>query len=489
MIQNSNLVSFRIAALTLCWALSSSILFSQETTHENIINELISPAHAPSCGSFELQKCVDHQQPGYLDLSDDLIKGLAKSNFNLSTSKTNEVYTIPVVFHVVYNNEEENLSDEVLQNQLDILNENFRRTTADTVDTREEFLDIVGDSHIQFVLADTDPDGLSTTGIVRTNTSVTHFGGVLPYNASQQDEIITWVNDSLFYNFFRITQEDLGGSEPWDPNNYLNIWIGDLRILEPEINNFEELVFFGLATPPEDTSVWPDSVLQSLSDFDEGVLMHYVNIGNNNPNSFPAPYTVFNGLVTEGKLLVHEVGHYLGLRHIWGDGDCSFDDFLNDTPNSNGSSLYDCNFNINSCTDDINGVDLPNMVENYMDYSSNNCQNSFTLDQIDLMTDVLEIFRPELADILITSNEDLISSTGSISVYPNPAKDKLFIDLNTTVQNVEVNIYNSIGQRVHDEQFQELQLLPLNLSLPAGLYHVEISSGQSPLSQRKVIVQ
>ena len=96
--------------------------------------------------------------------------------------------------------------------------------------------------------------------------------------------------------------------------------------------------------------------------------------GGNNPNSFTAPYTAFNGLTTTGKILVHEAGHYLGLRHIWGDGDCNHDDFISDTPKSINHAGFICNYNANTCVDNINGVDLNDMVENYMDYSSANCQ-------------------------------------------------------------------------------------------------------------------
>ena len=81
--------------------------------------------------------------------------------------------------------------------------------------------------------------------------------------------------------------------------------------------------------------------------------MHYANIGSNNPNLLAAPYTGFNGVTTTGKMLVHEVGHYLGLRHIWGDGYCNFDDYIDDTPNSVSESSWNCNFNLNSCLDNI----------------------------------------------------------------------------------------------------------------------------------------
>jgi hypothetical protein len=101
-----------------------------------------------------------------------------------------------------------------------------------------------------------------------------------------------------------------------------------------------------------------------------------------------------------GRACVHEVGHYLGLRHIWGDplfGDgCSVDDGLSDTPNQNAASQFSCNHNLNSCTD--SPVNYPDMVENYMDYSNDGCMNMFTVNQSIVMRAILELARPGLIE-------------------------------------------------------------------------------------------
>ena len=80
------------------------------------------------------------------------------------------------------------------------------------------------------------------------------------------------------------------------------------------------------------------------------------------------------------------------------------DDFIADTPNANNHSNWGCNLNSNTCVDNIEGVDLPNMVENYMDYSSGTCQNSFTIGQADVMRAVLDVYRPLLAETISTAN-------------------------------------------------------------------------------------
>ncbi|PIE61688.1 MAG: hypothetical protein CSA29_02025 [Desulfobacterales bacterium] len=161
---------------------------------------------------------------------------------------------------------------------------------------------------------------------------------------------------------FRLTETEQGGDSPWDQTRYLNIWTGDLRILEPQFNNLEEVVFLALATPPIPHPNWPNEVVEPFIQFNQGVLVHYLNVGGNNPYQYSYPYSAYNGLVNKGKTLVHEIGHYLGLRHIWGDGDCSMHDYIWDTPNATNHAQFTCNPNANTCIDSINGMD--NFISN-----------------------------------------------------------------------------------------------------------------------------
>lgn len=422
------------------------------------------------CGSYRQMEHIDQKQPGYIDASNtalqDLVNGLARNRKSSSA-----VLTIPVVFHIVHNNPGENLPDSVINSQLTVLNQNFRRQNADTGSLRTEFKGLVDDARIEFKLATTDPNGNPTNGITRTATAIEHFGGILPYAQNQTAQIQQWVNDSLFYNFYRITKTNFGGIDAWDTQRYFNVWIGDLRILEPQINNFEELFLLGIATPPLNHPSFVGTGFDSLL-LEQGALMHYVAIGPNNPNQFPAPYGAFNNLITDGDLLTHEAGHYLGLRHIWGDGDCTADDFIFDTPLANASSQFACNKTKNTCLDTVGGIDLKDMVENFMDYSSDACLNSFTKQQIALMRSTLQTYRPSLYTV---GRKEFTHPTG-LKCFPNPSRGLVTIESSEANAPLKIKVYNLQGKLLQSAEGYGSEKIQLSLNGPEGIYLIHVES-------------
>ena len=424
-----------------------------------------------TCGSYDFMESMDRQSKGYLDLSNQYLQNLKSIVEENSLKRAqNEVLRVPVVFHVVSNQPDENLDDSVLLNQIEVLNANFNREISDTVNLRSEFSSLVSAANIEFYLAQKDPEGNVTNGITRTQTPITNFGGVLTFKSTQQAEIQKWINDSLMYNLFRITQDSLGGKTAWNSNEYFNIWIGNLTILETEYNNFEELVFLGLSTPPNDHSSWPSSVVGELNLRADGTLMHYLTIGSNNPNLFEGAYSVYNGVTNTGKMLVHEAGHYLGLRHIWGDGNCSMDDYIDDTPKASNSSLYNCKENKNSCLDTINGGDLPDMIENYMDYSGASCQNSFTTGQVAIMRAVLDEQRNDL--VINSVNDDLFGQ--EIKWYPNPTKGVINLEFKSVLKSVEISVFDIQGKLVNRINSNQSSRLTLAINGGLGIYFIRV---------------
>lgn len=428
------------------------------------------------CGHAHLhQVCADHHL-NYSETSNKMMVNLKKIIAKAKQEKAaSTIYRIPVVFHILYNTDDENLADEVILDQMEILNACFRRTNEDANEVRAEFLDIVGDTQIEFYLADTDPNGEDTNGILHVPTDIEYFGGVLPYDASQAAEIAEWGSSELYDNYFRITQSASGGSDAWDTETYMNVFIGDLRIFEPQINNFEELFFFGLATPPLAQPNWPEELAELFQDFNQGVLLHYITVGSNNPNSFPSPYGAFNNTIKEGKVLVHEAGHYLGLRHIWGDGPCSAEDFIDDTPNANAQSNFNCSMTANTCVDDINGADLPNMIENYMDYSDNTCQNSFTNGQAELMRAVLEEYRPLLFDIIANTQES--ENSLEVNVYPNPFDEILNLQLSRWDFSGKLTMTDMSGKVVYERIINKEANVVISPNLESGMYFIQLQDG------------
>ncbi|MDC8002423.1 M43 family zinc metalloprotease [Aureisphaera galaxeae] len=235
-----------------------------------------------------------------------------------------DIITIPVVVHVLYNNSTTNISDAQIQSQIDVLNEDFRRTNSDADNTWSQ----AADSQIEFCLATVDPNGNTTTGITRKSTS--------------EQDWYQHTND--------MKKSAQGGIDPWDTSEYLNMWT------VPRLLRSNGDVLLGFAQfPGGDAST-------------DGVVMGYNYFGRIGQVS--APFDL-------GRTTTHEVGHFLNLRHIWGDGGCSVDDFVSDTPTSDGPN-YGCNPSHVSCS-------TTDMVQNYMDYSDDSCMNLFSQGQVDRM--------------------------------------------------------------------------------------------------------
>ncbi len=242
----------------------------------------------------------------------------ARINNNLNS--INVVRNIPVVVHVLYNTSAQNISDAQIQSQITILNNDFRRLNADKINTPTTFTNVAADAEITFCLASVSPTGAATTGITRTSTSVTSFGA---------DD--------------KMKSSATGGVNPWPTNKYLNIWVCNLGG-----------GLLGYAQFPGGSTAT------------DGVVIGFKYFGNTGTAVAP-----FN----KGRTGTHEVGHWLNLRHIWGDATCGSDN-VTDTPTHNTSN-YGCPTHpkSNSC-----GASAE-MFMNYMDYTDDGCMNMFTFGQ------------------------------------------------------------------------------------------------------------
>ncbi|MFN5910844.1 MAG: hypothetical protein ACK45H_05880, partial [Bacteroidota bacterium] len=244
--------------------------------------------------------------PHAIDFQETLTQGykaLVQESFNRAKKKggllkADPIYTIPVVVHVVYNTAEQNIPDSVIYDQIKVLTDDYNRWNADTVNMRADFEPVKGNPRIRFVLAQIDAQGNATTGITRTQTSVESFGSFALLTGS-------------FADLEKVKSTADGGHDPWDQSRYLNIWVCNmsLPLLGPAL--------LGYATPPPGLPNWP--IGQTPTGLSDGVVIQFQAFGSNNPVPLQFGQTAFE---VAGRTCVHEVGHYLGLRHIWGDGDC-----------------------------------------------------------------------------------------------------------------------------------------------------------------------
>lgn len=403
------------------------------------------------CGTFDLMKYREELNPGYINTVKQAFNtahDIAQSN-SYSRDAYDTIYRIRCVVHVVYQNADQNLDDSVILSQMEVLNEDYRRLNDDTFRTRSIFKPLAADARIEFVLADTDPDGNPTTGITRTQGSPQGIFGFSPFDDN-------------------VKSATLGGKNPWPTDRYLNIWVCSV------LNGFGVL---GYAFPPSNAPNWPNG--SSTDSAKQGVVLHYSAVGRNNPDPI-------DPTVERGRSAVHEIGHYLGLRHIWGDGDCTEDDGISDTPDADAASQQTCDTTSNTCSE-AGPVQYPDMIENYMDYSDDRCLNMFTMEQVGIMRAMLQTSRAGIADRVVSTSVASLNWDAAVNIYPNPAKDMLQISLpkNATGE-ATVEVFNSLGCLQATEQTAKHQFSMNFSSFSAGVYFIKVSNGRETTVKRVI---
>ena len=425
-------------------------------------------AQTPKCGYTDIVNNYK-QYPAFAGYYDGMY---AQQPTNTAAKTTNTVYRIPVVFHIVYKDQKQNIGDSVILNQLQVMNDAYRHRHTDTSNIRPVFKPFAGDTYIEFYLATTDPNGNPTTGITRTKTNVTRFGD--------------FVNDTTFNSLERIKKTAEGGIDPWDTKKYLNIWVGDIGD-----STYAMPILLGYAPPPTNPLPpnWKDSGVDDWGILIDGVVIQYQAIGTNNPYN-----NELNGLATAGRITVHEVGHYLGLRHISGDAQGTSkactpagDDGISDTPpqsQQSGMTINCPSATQNTCTTATN--DLPDMWENYMDYSNDKCQALFTNGQATHMRVVLENQRNQLIKYQATGIATTFHQEDNVTVYPQPATNSINIEY--TGQISSIKLYNMLGQNIMSEYGNNITQLDVS-KLASGNYIINIQTDKGTTIAKRIMIK
>ena len=282
------------------------------------------------CGAYELfnnSGISKAKVNEYLKKIEGFISKIAEhSNPRLHRSP----YTIPVVVHIVHKNANENFTDGEIQKAINNLSRQFRkRNSKDINNLPTPFKAVASDANIEFKLARRDPTGKATTGIIRRKVDPAKFPRL---------------------DYRQVQKKGTGGIDGWNTDQYLNIWICDL--VKPDGSN----TLLGIADFPEGY----------LKNFTTGIVMDFTAMKGN------------------GSTLAHEAGHFLGLRHIWGDDNDKSNtkygnDLVDDTPPALGINRGCSNYPHKATKNNPDGE----MFMNFMDYSS--CKSMFTQGQVTRM--------------------------------------------------------------------------------------------------------
>jgi hypothetical protein len=335
--------------------------------------------------------------------------------------------TIPVVVHVVWyiDSADQNISDAQVQSQIEVLNEDYNRQNADTINTPSYFKSIASRVPFEFCLASRDPNGNWTNGIVRKSTTNPCIGG---------------------YGLDDVKCPSLGGDTAWDPNSYLNIWVCAVSS-----------GILGWCPPPAGTLYYGDGAVVNYQAFGRGpfnLLSHY-NLG---------------------RTTTHEVGHWLNLFHPWGQGGgncCTCSDYCYDTPYQDGPTFGCPSGPQISCNNGPNG----NMYEVYMDYTDDACMNMFSFGQCSRMMATINGVRQQFLNSkgCLATGINFMNNDNKITLFPNPAMTSITLHSTMSIINCQLSIEDVLGNKIYQQQINNSTQSTIDISTwSEGVYFYEV---------------
>jgi hypothetical protein len=323
---------------------------------------------------------------------------------NKEEVKNAAIMSIPVVVHVLWNTNRQNISLEQIQSQIDALNKDFRALNGDLLPAGHPFRSLVADVQVEFCLAKLDPSGNPSNGITRTFTQVKE-----------------WNDDNFNDLFFTVA----GGKDNWDPRRYLNIYV-----IQSDGSTL------GFASFPDELEDYPDY---------DGVVLHHEVFGTKG-TAGTGDYTANKF----GRTATHEVGHWLDLYHIWGDEECG-NDFVADTPPAEGEN-YDCEDFPHRAFNDCGAGPNGEMFMNYMDYVDDYCMNMFTKGQAVRMKAAMNGIRKSILNssaCLLTNSVQTVESNLKVNIFPNPSFGQgVFLEIENSGGSCRIQIFDGRGVEI-----------------------------------------
>ena len=351
------------------------------------------------------------------------------------------VVTLPIVVHIVWKEEEENISEAQILSQIEALNEDFRAMNENLGIVPEEFQPLIADVEIEFCLAETDPQGNASSGITRTHTSQNFVGTAIANGAR-----------TIFFS-------DNGGKDAWPTDRYINIWVGRREFA------------LGAATFPGQASAETDGIV---------IDPYYFGRTGLATESFPFHL---------GKTLSHEMGHYFGLSHLNGPGansDCTEDDGIEDTPLQSGTYIGECPIHpMESCGSN-------DMFMNIMSLTNDECLAMFTPGQKMFVMATLNTARSGLLNdisCIPTSSGEIDTQKIVFEIMPNPAGDYLSILPNPDYSaDGMLFLFNSAGSLLLKKQVSSQTGVNIDIhSVDPGLYFVSLFINNKKLTKKLII--
>ena len=394
----------------------------------------------PSCGADLYRDWYRQQYPELQEQAAGWQASMAQWAAHYEESlHPRTVITIPVVVHVVYKEEPQNISQEQIESQLDVLNADYRATNGNLNIVPPIFQNLIADVEIEFCLAARDPDGKFTTGITRQSTTKDHIG----------------IDTDVHY-------ANKGGADAWDPIHYLNIWVADMG---------DNIV--GRATFPGEAPLAED-----------GVVIDPRYFGTTGLAASSDPYHL-------GRTTVHEIGHYLNLLHPWGSAlpDCAGDDEVADTPQTDEDYLLECPSTLQASCGSLD------MYTNFMYYTNDACLAQFTPGQ---KLRVLATLAGPRVGLTMSqgcqpsgAGEEAVSGS-SLHIQPNPGAEFVVVEFRGKEgENGRLQVFDPVGRMVLEVDLRANQ--PFQMNVPGnwvnGVYGVRVQMESGIFAERWILIR